>query len=303
MNVITCKIINRAFEKAVEMLKSRFYYILFICLVCIFYCTGCGRSLPDEDASSVASVSTEGTSSAELQIGGADNKEESKEASNNDSVKNNDVINTNDDVENGKKDDFENNNTPYQLINLMVGNAESISFEYTVNMHETGEIERGSFYKNGEVSAQIFSTKDMYGNSLVVREVERENRVFYIIDETKKIVSYLAPAEDMLLYEVMEACDTSPVKTSKQDEFFIYEYEMPFEQDDSIVFKYRLYIKDNMLKKLELFMAEKLLETYEFQEFIQEVKDQTVFELPEGYHEDWMYYPYSGEHMPPWWEP
>jgi len=192
--------------------------------------------------------------------------------------------------------------TPYQLLNLSLGNAEEFSFDYSVFNHRTKETETGHFQKSGEKCAAVFTARDMNGNSVTIRELEMEGRVFYIMDEAKRIRSYLFPAEDFLIYELMEATAGTEKEVYDKEGFRVYEYEKPFAQDDSISLNYRFFMGDGTLVKAEYSVDGQLSETYEFSEFRQELKNETVFEYPTGYFEEWLEYPYSGETMPPWWD-
>lgn len=192
--------------------------------------------------------------------------------------------------------------TPYQLLNLGMGNAEHISFDYTLLFHETGDREKGSFYKSGELSSEVFTTKDMKGESLTVRMVERDQRVFYVMAAEKRISSYTAPTEGFILYEMMKAAASTPIQSLQEDSPSVFEYKLPFEQDDSVTISYRFFVQGNILLRLEISMDGLLQKTYEFSSFSQEAADCSVFALPEDYESTDFDYGYDSMHMPPWWE-
>jgi len=192
--------------------------------------------------------------------------------------------------------------TPYQLLNLMVGNAEELSFRYTTYNDHKQDRFNNSFYKMGEKSVEIYQASDMNGNTLIIRELEMEGRVHYIIDEYKKIKSYLAPATDFLLYEMMDVTNREPIKVIEQDDIIIYEYSMPFVHDDEVQIIYRFFIQENGLKKMGYSFNNQEEIMYEFSDFLQTITDETVFDYPTGYHEEWYDDINTGEHMPPWWE-
>ena len=192
--------------------------------------------------------------------------------------------------------------TPYQFLNLDLGNADEFYFEYTVFHHETKEREAGYFMKSGEKFASVFTAKDMNGNSVAVRELEMDGRVFYILDDVKIIKSFLSPAEDFLLYKLMDVTSGTEKRSYQEDSYQVYEYEKPFDQDENTLLNYRFFMQDGTLKKLEYSAGKQLMATYEFSEFQQTVKDHKVFEYPVGYSEEWYYYQYSGDNMPPWWD-
>ncbi|WP_207637157.1 hypothetical protein [Anaerovorax odorimutans] len=196
--------------------------------------------------------------------------------------------------------DFGNNEiTPYQFLNLICANAEELSFTYSVV--GTDNTMR-TFQKSGDVSVETFIAHDMNENAVPVRELEKAGKVHYIMDDSKIIKTYLAPAEDFLLYKMLIAAKTVPDLTVKTDEYFLYEHTLPFEQDESLQFKYRFYMKDGMLKKLTISLGDEEGSTYEFSKFQQELLDITAFEYPKGYIKEEFSYKYTGEHMPPWWE-
>lgn len=193
--------------------------------------------------------------------------------------------------------------TPSQFLNLKVGEAENITFEYTVIQNKTEDKDLYSFYKMGEKFAAVFTAKDVNNNIVNVRELEMDGRVFYIMEETKMIKGYLVPVEDYFLYEMMAAADTALINSYEKEGFYIYEYNLPFAQDEVIKLNYRFFMKDNVLIKLEYSIDGSLTKTYEFTKFSQEVNDEKVFEYPaDGYDEEWYSYPYTKEYMPPWWE-
>lgn len=192
--------------------------------------------------------------------------------------------------------------TPYQLLNLGMGNAEHISFDYTLLLHETGDSEKGSFYKSGELYAEVFTTKNMKGESITVRMVERDERVFYVMAAEKRISSYTAPAEGFILYEMMKAAASTPIQSLQENSLSVFEYKLPFEQDDSVTISYRFFMQGNILLRLEISMDGLLQKTYEFTSFSQEAADNSVFSLPEDYEATTFDYGYDSMHMPPWWE-
>lgn len=186
--------------------------------------------------------------------------------------------------------------TPYQYLNLMAGNAEDFSFSYV------SEGETTYFYKKGDKFALVFKAKDMNENLLQIRELEMEGHVHYIMEDSKIIKSYLAPAEDFLLYQMMDASNTPLINEFKTDEFSVFEYAVLFVQDEQIKITYRFYMKNNTLKKLEYIFKDQTPVIYEFSDFSQEKFDEKVFEFPSGYTEQYFDTQYTGEEMSPWWE-
>lgn len=194
------------------------------------------------------------------------------------------------------------NITPYQFLNLITGNAESISVTYTVSKNDADELENAAFYRKGDKTAVTFTGQNMKEKKVAVREVEKEGRVYYVMDFKKQIVSYNGPAEDILLYQMQEAAKTEPVKKYEKDSYTIYEYSLPFVQDEEIKITYRFYMSDGMLKKLERMFKDGLESTFEFSEFNQGDIDDKLFELPDGYEVIDYDYKTSESSIPPWWE-
>jgi hypothetical protein len=193
--------------------------------------------------------------------------------------------------------------TPYQFLSLLVGNAENITIEYSVLHQGSSRKDTGAFYKAGEKFAAVFTVTDMNGKPVTVRELEMDGRVHYIMEETKTIKSYTAPAEDFLIYEMLKAAASVLLKSYEQDGFGIYEYSLPFDQDEETNREYRFFMKDGLLKKLEYGFNNEFSETFEFSGYSQRAADERIFEYPAGgYSEEWFQYPYTGENMPPWWE-
>ena len=192
--------------------------------------------------------------------------------------------------------------TPYQYLNLFCGNAEELSFSYRVTDSQTNQTKTGMFQKKGDDSVASFTTKDMNENSVSVRELERNGKVYYIMDDSKLVKTYLAPAADFLLYEMMTAAETAPARISKEGAYSLYEYRLPFVQDESVKVKYCFFMQGGALKKMTVATGDAPATTYEFSEFKQELLDSTAFVYPQDYRTENYDYIYSGDFMPPWWE-
>ncbi|MDD4844617.1 MAG: hypothetical protein PHU31_09840 [Anaerotignum sp.] len=196
----------------------------------------------------------------------------------------------------------ENEVTPYQLLYLMCGNAQELEFHYTVTRPDSKKEEIHFFQRKGEVSVDSFITQDMNGNDVFVRELEMDGKVHYIMDNEKVIKTYLAPAEDFLLYQMIEASQTTLERSAEEEGYMLYEYRLPFIQDETIQYQYCFFMKDNLLKKLTVSLGDKNEVTYEFTEFQQEITDAAAFHYPMDYAEESYDYSYNWEYMPPWWE-
>lgn len=192
--------------------------------------------------------------------------------------------------------------SPYQFLNLSVGNAEEISFIYTVFMHETRSKYPGKLQKLGDSYVAVFTTSDMNGKPVQVREVEKDGLVYYIMDDLKCVKSYPAPAKDLLLHEMMEVAAGKVSKMHTKDGFDVYEYDVPLVQDASVILNYKFFMQDNTLRKMEYSVDGLLSKTYELSDFSQEGVDQTLFDYPKDYKHEKYSYPSSEGQIPPWWE-
>ena len=202
-----------------------------------------------------------------------------------------------------KMDDSNDSATPYQFLNLMLGNAEQISCQYKVVNCESQEEETASFCKSGEKRAALFTARDMNGRKVTVRELEMDGRVHYIIEETRQVKSYHAPAQDFIFDDMTEAAAEEPSRKYEAEGYKIYEHRLSFSQDETTTLLYRFYMKNGVLKKLDYCIGHTQVYQYEFTDIMQEVNNKGLFEYPRGWHEEWFDYSYSGENMPPWWEP
>ncbi|WP_304509454.1 hypothetical protein [Anaerotignum sp.] len=192
--------------------------------------------------------------------------------------------------------------TPYQLLYFICGNMEEMSFGYTVTRSDSQWAEIHFFQRKAEASVDCFTTQNMNGNAVTVREIEKDGKVSYILDDSKQIKTYQAPAEDFLLYRMITASKTLLQRGIEEDGYMLYEYSLPFEQDETMQYKYRFYMKDNILKKLVVSLEDREDVIYEFTEFQQAITDATAFEYPKDYIEENYDGSYTGESMPPWWE-
>ncbi|MGI6751986.1 MAG: hypothetical protein ACOX4U_05125 [Anaerovoracaceae bacterium] len=189
--------------------------------------------------------------------------------------------------------------TPYTFLHLICGNAEELSFTCFVEGAGRNTL---TFQIKGDEAVETFVAKDMNGNPVSVRVIEKDGKVHYIMDDSKIIKIYLSPAEDFLLFRMLAAVNTLPDLTTEIDGYYLYEHSLPFVQDESMQYKYIFYMKDGVLKKLTISLRDEDTVTYQFSDFRQELLDATAFEIPEGYIKEEFSYTNTGEHMPPWWE-
>lgn len=192
--------------------------------------------------------------------------------------------------------------TPYQFLYFLLGNVEELSFQYEVMRSDTEFIEKHHFQRKGESSVDCFSTKDMNGNTVNVREMEKDNKTHYIMDDTKTVKTYHSPATDFLLYKMITASKTLPDRVVVEGEYMLYEYSMAFEEDEMLEYRFCFYMKNNVLEKVSVFLGDREGDTYKFSDFHQEITDVDAFEYPLGYKEESFDYSYEGDYMPPWWE-
>jgi len=191
--------------------------------------------------------------------------------------------------------------TPYQYLNLSIGNAEELSFTYKVIDHEMNVENKGAFHRKLEKSVEIIEAYDESGQPIEVRELEYEGFVTFIMDEIQVVKRYPGSADDFLIYRMMQAAMGEPV-VSEKDGYQFYEYKIPYEKDESILLTYAFYMKEGTLKKLDYSVDDFLAKTYEFSAFEQSTKDLNVFEYPENYEIETKDYPFSEEMIPPWWK-
>ncbi len=190
--------------------------------------------------------------------------------------------------------------TPYQLLNLMAGNAETLSFTYTQTNSADAAVETGELYRSGDKTAVIFTAENMLGETVVVRELEMDGFVYYILEHKEQVFRYPGPADDIVLYQMMAASSTEPVEIKQETDGTGYTYHLPFEQDDQLSFVYAFYMQNDALTKLEKSLNG-YTQCYSFSRLSQEPIDEAVFLIPSGYEQ--MVYEYPlGDAMPPWWE-
>ena len=211
------------------------------------------------------------------------------------------LLGTNQLQEEQNHEDLLNSRTPYQYLNLMIGNADALTFTYRLQLHETGQTETGTFYCSDGNMAAVFTTQDEQGKSMTVREVESFGTVYYILDQTKTVISYPAPAGDFLLYEMMQIVQAEPSEILDENGGRCYKYVLPLEQDPSVTQEYSFLMRNGNLEELFYAVDGFLAKTYQFSKFEQSAKDETVFTIPADYekivHEDMI----QDLQIPPWW--
>lgn len=192
--------------------------------------------------------------------------------------------------------------TPYQFLNLMVGNAEQIFCEYTITQASDNREDRATFYRQGDKTAVIFTTYGMDNEEQTVQEIEMDGKVFYYMWDKEKVASYLAPANDIFVNELMRVLNSELISTSTEENFITYDYSVPFSQDESISFGYRFYMSDNVLKKVTVSVNGELSQTYVFGDFKSDPMEDSVFDFPIDMPLTEYDYPYIDDSSAPWWE-
>ncbi len=190
--------------------------------------------------------------------------------------------------------------TPYQYLCLFCANAEELSFSYTISRSGLDDVETRRFQRMGDNAVECFSAWDKNGNVVLVRELETNGKVHYILDNKKVIKTYLAPAEDFLLYQMMRAAETPCVRVLEENGYALHEHA--FIQEEETQYQYCFYMKDGNLQSLTINSRDTECTAYEFSEFLQETSDPAAFAYPSDYVQESYDYVYTGNTIPPWWE-
>ncbi len=187
---------------------------------------------------------------------------------------------------------------PYTFLVMVLGNAESMEYTVKVLDAETAEIGKTIQYsRRGETISKSYTERNMDGKAIKVRTLEIEGYVQYIFDEYRLVKVYLMSNDELL-----EAANAIPDSVLEQDGYTVYEYNLPFIQDDSIVKTYLFFMEANVLKKVQYNFDGRAKLIYEYSNFSEKVTDESVFILPKDYEIQNFDYSYEGDSMPPWWE-
>lgn len=199
----------------------------------------------------------------------------------------------------GEAADQEEGLTPQQFLTLICANAEVLSFSYGP---DGGDGKKTLYQRRGETSVEVYTAEDMNGNAVSVRELESGGAVHYIMDDSGVIKTYQAPAEDFMINRMLTALAGEFAGMTTEDQYRVYDYRLPFEQDESLRYLYRFHMASDTLAKLTIALGEEAGTTYVFSPFSQEITEEGAFIYPQGYMEESFSYSYSGDLMPPWWE-
>ncbi len=191
--------------------------------------------------------------------------------------------------------------TPFQYLNLITANSESLSFSYKV-IKDGQEDDLGTIARSGESTVAVFHATKMDGSKVKIRLIETGELVFYVIDSEKKVFAFKSPTDDILLHKMQEIVREVPEKVFKKDEGVVYAYQQPFLHDEAIKLTWQFYMQNDRLIKLEYLFDGKLDTVYEFSEFTQEEPVADLLLIPEGYTKESFSYSYTGDTMPPWFE-
>lgn len=192
--------------------------------------------------------------------------------------------------------------TPYQFLNLLLGNADQLTISYQILQENDQRLDQATFYKQNDLTSVIFTTYGMDLEEQTVQEIEKDGYVYYYMHDHDKVISYLAPANDIFIYTLMHVLSTDEISATSDQDTFIYEYSVPYALDESINFGYLFYMVNNTLTKVTVSVNGELSQTYTFNAFLTDSVDPSVFEFPSDLPITSYDYQFADDALVPWWE-
>ncbi|PKM57530.1 MAG: hypothetical protein CVU98_05660 [Firmicutes bacterium HGW-Firmicutes-3] len=195
-----------------------------------------------------------------------------------------------------------------------LGTDEGLPLTFLENLHQpnyyfTFGYDDGTYCQMEGTKAQTFYSRNAIGERIHVQKVEEEGRVYYIMADAGKLVSYQGPATDFLYDIMLEAASQEQQQQKVLAEGTMYEYWMPFHHDEEINWRYQFVMANGTLTELRIFFGENLWQHHHFHHFgnipMEDLEGYLpdAFHIPQGFYEEEHYdATYDGEKAPPWWE-
>jgi len=169
--------------------------------------------------------------------------------------------------------------------------------------------DNGDYHQMEGVKAQTFFSQNALGESLYIQQVEKEGRVYFVMEEAEKLVSYQGPATDFLYDRMVEAASQPLQRQQEMAEGTLYEYWIPFHHDEELTWRYQFVMVDDTLASLHVYFEDDVWQHYEFHHFgtilVEDLGGTSPgsFHIPRGiYQEDHFEGVYDSDKAPPWWE-
>ena len=196
------------------------------------------------------------------------------------------------------------NATPKQYLTQYLEKAEAFTLPYSAKYTNSTTITfEGAICKDGNDLAETYENLNSDGEQIVVREIEANGNDYYVMDSSKKVAVYSGklPSVTMLYHEMLDVVALEPSDITANDGAKIYTYNVPFEQDDTMITVYTFYMNKGYLTKLTVY-GECVNEAYTFGNISFEKPDASYFLIPSDYEQDENSVGYDWEMIAPWWE-
>lgn len=189
---------------------------------------------------------------------------------------------------------------PTTFLNYQLGNAESLQFSYVTESEGTSIPATSCAIEGGRIAIR-FPGITMNDTYVDVFELITETSVIYAVPSTGKAATYPTPVSDVLLFELMSVTETAATAGRIENGALVYEYSLPFYQDESLDVVYRLVMQDGVLTEASSTLNGFTV-SWLFSEFSTDAIPEATFELPAGLTMTTFDYPYDGSSVPFWYE-
>lgn len=190
---------------------------------------------------------------------------------------------------------------PFQYYTYGLGNAGDYRFNYSVDAGD-GLVANRTYYSNENGDGREDSVVTNYlGATFVLNTYTIGDMVYIALPEKEYMTSYKSDKDSTIMTKILQAVRGECTSARIENGQYVYEYRLPFIQDEDIFFNYTFYSKDGIINKLvESFNGSETV--YMMEDFIFEPQEAELFTLPTDYTTTSHDYVDDGESPPFWWE-
>ncbi len=191
--------------------------------------------------------------------------------------------------------------TPWQFFAMMAGNAEALSFSYTVTPVE-GEAWTATYARQGDRARAVYTAFDMNGNPVRVEEFAADGATWFALPQQRVLHRFEGIGDHLVEAEMLRAVNGTASDTVAQGDTAVTTYTVALPQDPDTPVAYRFTMGPDGPVRVEVSVGGEPHHTIDFGPMSSEAVPEADLQLPEGYRTERYDYPYEQAHMPPWWD-
>lgn len=184
---------------------------------------------------------------------------------------------------------------------MMAGNAEALSFSYTVTPVE-GMPWKGDYARQGDRARAAYTAADMNGNPVEVQEFAVDGATWFALPKQQVLYRYEGVGDHLVEAELLRAVNGAASETVVEGDAAVTTHTTALPQDPDTPVSYRFVMRADGPAQVQVSIGGEPHHTIEFGPMSSESVPDADLQLPEGFRTERFDYPFDEAHMPPWWD-